>query len=149
MQAPDISSIEWPKVFANVVIGKLDLLIPQSDIYSLEPAVDMIPSRQPSGSIGQIEQEDNIWSLYGFSEDLTLLDRWIKSYRIAILMKNVDPVYGLLCEQVYTLERSSISIHPLPPAMLTENSPLLALALNGEQVRCISSAKELTRLVKN
>lgn len=146
MQSPDINGIEWPKYFANVVIGKLDLLIPQSDIYSLEPAIDMIPSNERTGSLGQLKQSGNVWPLYAFSEDLNLLPAWLESYRIAILMKNVHPVYGLLCEQVYTIEQDSISIHPVPPSMVTMDSPLLALALYGEEVRCISSAKELSRL---
>jgi hypothetical protein len=61
-------------------------------------------------------------------------------------MKNVQPAFGLLCEQVNTIDRSQISIHPVPPAMNGNDSPLLALALIGEQVRIISSASALSCL---
>jgi hypothetical protein len=107
----------------------------------------MIASNK-QGILGVLEQSAYLWSLYGLDEDLNLLTQWLPNYRIAILLKNANPVYGLLCEQVYTLERSSLSIHPIPAALNTQDSPLLALALYGQEVRCISSAKELGQLFK-
>jgi hypothetical protein len=140
------NTIEWAERFVLLIFDGLPLLIPQSDIYSLEPTVDVIPTITHSGSVGQLSQSGNTWSLYAFSSELNLLPICPDSYHIAILMKNVQPLYGLLCEQVDTINRSQISIHPIPPAMNSENSPLLALALYGEEVRYISSASALSRL---
>jgi hypothetical protein len=80
------------------------------------------------------------------SADLNLLKTCPDNYRIVILLKNVTPQYGLLCEQVDTIARDQISIHPIPPVMHCKNSPLLALALHGDEVRYISSASALSRL---
>lgn len=139
------SNYEWPVYFANLVFGGLQLLIPQSDIYALEPRIDMLPSVTAIGSVGQLKQGANVWSLYALSADLTLLSHFPDTYRIAILMKNVQPLYGLLCEQVQTIARSELTIHPLPAVMTCENSPLLALAVYGDEVRYISSAITLSR----
>ncbi len=137
---------EWPVHFANLVFGDLQLLIPQTDIYTLEPTIDMLPSVATIGSVGQLKQSDNVWSLYALSDDLTLLSHCPDTYRIAILMKNSQPSYGLLCEQVQTIARSELTIYPLPTVMNGENSPLLALAVYGDEVRYISSAMTLSRL---
>ncbi|MDD1606491.1 MAG: hypothetical protein LUP96_07335 [Methylococcaceae bacterium] len=142
MQADPIYTSEH---FAVLSFDGLQLLIPQNDIYSLEPIVDITPSADNS-SLGQLQQGSQVWSLYALSSDLTLLTSRPDSYHIVILMKNVQPAFGLLCEQVQTIERSQIRIHPVPPAMNCKNSPLLALALTGEEVRCISSASALSDL---
>jgi len=141
-----INSTEWSERFATLGFAGLQLLIPQSDIYSLEPAVDITPDTETIGSVGQLEQSGEVWSLYALSADLDLLKTCPDNYRIAILLKNVTPQYGLLCEQVNTISRDQISIHPIPPVMHCKNSPLLALALYGDEVRYISSASALSRL---
>lgn len=143
---PIDANTEWPERFAVLVFAGLQVLIPQNDIFSLEPIIDMTPPDADSRSVGQLQQSGHAWSLYALSANLTLLTSRPDSYRIAILIKNSQPVCGLLCEQVYSIERSEISIHPVPAAMQCENSPLLALAMVGEEVRCISSATILSRL---
>lgn len=147
MQANPIdATIEWPERFAVLVFAGLQVLIPQNDIYTLEPIIDMTPPVTDSSSVGQLQQSGQAWSLYALSANLTLLTSRPDSYRIAILMKHTQPACGLLCEQVYSIERSEINIHPVPAAMHCKDSPLLALALVGEEVRCISSTTILSRL---
>ena len=141
------STREGLENFALLVFDGLPLLIPQSDIYSLEPTVDMNLSVVHDGSVGHIEQSGNFWDLYALSADLSLLKSCPDTYHIAILLKNVQPVYGLLCEQISTIARGEIRIYPLPTIMNTDNSPLLALALVGEEVSYISSASALSRLL--
>jgi hypothetical protein len=141
-----VQAIDYSERFVNVEFAGLQLLIPQTDVYSLEPVVDMTPAAD-IGSVGQIiTQSGEVWSLYAFSSELNLLSSCPESYRIVILMKNIQPVYGLLCEQVSTILRNDISIHAIPTAVYNEASPLLALALYGGDVRYISSAVALTRL---
>jgi hypothetical protein len=132
--------------FALLSFAGLQLLIPQNDIYALEPTIDITPSITDNGSVGELKQGVQVWSLYALSSDLTLLTNRPDGYRIVILMKNVQPAFGLLCEQVNTIDRSQIRIHPMPPAMDCKDSPLLALALTGEEVHAISSASALSCL---
>lgn len=146
MQTNPIHNTEWPERFAVLVFGGLQLLIPQSDIYSLEPVLDMAPCFDIIGSVGHLKQGGKMWSLYALSSDLDLLDSCPDSYRIAILMKNVKSEYGLLCEQVDSIARDQINIYPIPAVMYCKDAPLLALALHGEEVCYISSASELSRL---
>jgi len=147
MHANPIDNIELADNFAVLIFAGFQLLIPQNDIFSLEPTIDMTPSTTPIGSVGQLQQSNAVYALYALSAELTLLNSCPDTYRIAVLMKNVNPVYGLLCEQVDTIKRDQLSIHPVPTAMHRKNSPLLALALVGEEVRTISSANALSRLL--
>jgi hypothetical protein len=149
MHAHPIDNIELSEHFAVLVFAGLQLLIPQNDIFSLEPTIDMTPSTTTIGSVGQLQQSNQAYALYALSAELTLLNSCPESYRIAVLMKNVNPVYGVLCEQIDTIKRDQLSIHPVPAAMRRENSPLLALALVGEEVRYISSANALSRLLSH
>jgi hypothetical protein len=147
MQTNPVFANEWSENFALLEFAGLQMLIPQTDIYSLEPAVDMSP---PSGisfdSVGEFVQSGHVWSLYALSADLDVLGICPETYRIAILFKNVQPVFGLLCEQVDTIKRSEISIHPIPDAMQNKYSPILALALHDSVLGYISSASALSSL---
>lgn len=147
MDTQSIESSAWPERFAVLVFGNQHLLIPQNDIYSLESAIDMTPpSIKDSYSVGRLQESGIAWSLYTLSSNLTLLSTSPEQYRVAVLMKNRQPVFGLLCEQVYSIERSQIIIHSVPPAMRAKNSPLIALALIDTDVRCMSSATALAQL---
>jgi chemotaxis signal transduction protein len=138
---------EWSEHFALLVFEDMKLLIPQTDIYSLEPVADMLPaSDKQLNSVGEINQGGQVWPVYALSTDLNALNSIPKSSRIIILMKNVQPEYGLLCDQVDTIKRSEISIHPVPAAVQGKNSPLLAIAIQDSQVRYISSASALNGL---
>jgi hypothetical protein len=146
MQTNPMQIMDWSTRFVTLVFGGLKLLIPQSDIYSLEPTVDMTPDVTHIGSVGQLKQSGETWALYAFSPELILLNSCPETYHIAILMKNVHPLYGLLCEQVDTIDLSQIIIHPVPAVMNAHNSPLLALALHGNEVWFITSASALSQL---
>lgn len=142
----DSSHTEYPEQFALLVIGALQLLIPQSDIYSLEPTVDMRTTEE-YGIVGRLEQMGQSWSVYALSADLTLLSDCPERDHIIVLLKNVQPAYGLLCEQITMLARSEISIHPLPTVMRSVVSPFLALAIRDEELLYISSASTLSQLL--
>jgi hypothetical protein len=137
-------SLEQCEHFACLTFAGIQLLIPQTDIYSLEPTVDMTPTAE-SDSVGQLELAGTTWTLYALGADLNLLHQCPDDYHIVILLKN-KPLFGLLCEQITSIGRKELSIHAIPAAMQNPASPLLALALIGDQVRYISSAQAIGRL---
>lgn len=141
MDTQDLAHCEH---FACLVFADIKLLIPQSDIYSLEPSVDMTTSIVKHG-IGQLEQGGTTWTLYALSSRLEILTICPDSYHVAVLMKNTASAYGLLCEQIYTVTRRELSIHAIPAAMQNTKSPLLALAVIGDQIQYISAAAVLAR----
>lgn len=133
--------------YALLAFQGLQLLIPQTDIYSLEPIADLLPaSNAYQNTVGQIKQGGEVWPVYALSSDLEVLNSSPVDSRVIVLMKNVQPEYGLLCEQVDTLKRSEVSILPMPTAVQSKNSPLLAIAVKATELRYISSASALSNL---
>lgn len=136
--------------FANLLMDGLNLMIPQGDIYSLEPATDMLANHDSTGVIGFFQEGLKQWPLYALSATLQLLAQRPHAYRVIVLMKNVELDYGLLCEQIYALKSEQIVLHPLPAIMQNPDSPLTQLAQYEEQVHCVSSAHHLlTRLFRH
>lgn len=135
--------------FANLLMDGLNLMIPQSDIYSLEPATDLIANHDSSHVIGFLYEHAKQWPIYALSSALVPLANKPHSYRIIVLMKNVTQAYGLLCEQIYALKGEQISLHTLPAIMQSSASPLTHLAQYDEQVHCVSSAQLLSHLFSN
>jgi hypothetical protein len=132
--------------FANLFMDGLNLLIPQNDIYSLEPVLDMRVIDDDNGAVGEFERGGSIWIIYALSKDLTLLATRPNAYRVIILLKNLDYACGLLCEQVQPIARNQLVIHSLPSIMDSPQLPLIALARYDDQVRCMSNAKLLSGL---
>lgn len=148
MKTRSLADLERSESFANLVLDGIHLLVPQKDIQALEPATDMGFSADYPGSAGQFEQARKIWPLYAFSADLLLLTQRPEAYRVAVLMKHERQPYGLLCQQVYLVERRRVGIHPLPPSFYNPQSPVLALALCEGEVRCMSTASALGQLIQ-
>lgn len=107
--------------------------------------MDMRPS---ADGIGQFERDGLIWPAYALSPDLNPLADRPETYRIAVLMGNGREAYGLLCQQVALIGRGQLAPHPLPPAMRDRDSPLRALALHEGEMRYLSSAAALHRLIR-
>lgn len=136
----EFSNIDY---FADIAFAGTHLLLPQSDIYSLEPSVDMTVLNEQH-SVGQLPQQGILWSLYALSAELDVLTKNPSAYHIAVLLKNTMPASGVLCEQISTITSHELNIQPVPTAMYQQNSPILALAIYGEQLRYISTAAALS-----
>lgn len=128
--------------FANLQFSGIQLLIPQGDIFSLEPSLDMIGIKEKN-SLGQMQQGDLKWSLYALSHDLDVLTEQPEPYHIAVLLKNTEFACGLLCEQISTISSKELIIQHIPDAMYAKHSPLLALAIYQNDIRFVSSAARL------
>jgi hypothetical protein len=123
----------------------IQLLIPQGDIFSLEPSLDIVDIKKEN-SIGQVQQAGITWSLYALSADLDILTERPNEYHIAVLFKNTEPASGLLCEQISTIASKELIIQDIPTAMYSKDSPLLALAIYQNEIRFVSSAASLNTL---
>lgn len=130
--------------FANLIFSDIQLLIPQGDIFSLEPSLDIIDIKEKN-SIGQVQQAGITWSLYALSGDLEVLKERPKQAHIVVLFKHTEPASGLLCEQISTIASKELLIQDIPAAMYAKDSPLLALAIYQNEVRFISSAVALNK----
>lgn len=148
-EANTITQLAQSGNFAALVLDRMELLLPQSDLYGLEPAADMIPALGDSVSIGQFQQGDRSWPCYALSADLAPLPQKPVDCRVAALIKHDQGAYGVLCKQVYMIEAGRLELRSIPEALRTRSSPLLALALFDGKVLCVSSAKVLSSRLRS
>lgn len=146
MNRPNDDALSRSPRYLNLLLQDLQLLVPQTDVHMLAPLADMQPPAPATGSsVGRFEQSAKVWPIYVLGSDLTPQPEIPDDYRIAVLLRHEAMPYGLLCRQAYLLEGSRIAPHPLPACMRTPQAPLLALY--GEEVHVLSSAKTLNRLL--
>lgn len=131
--------------FVHLGLDGAGWLIPQVDVHALEPVIDMLPAAGKPGAVGRFEQAETEWPVYALSPDFELLATRPEPRRIAVLMRHRQRAFGVLCERVAVAERSRLTLHPVPPCMDRQPSPLLGLALWDGEVLCVSSAKALER----
>jgi CheW-like domain len=129
--------------YVIVTLGELRLLLPQHQIYTLEAALDV---ERPEGEEqrGWISIDGASWPVYCLSADLRPLREVPPARRICLLLRIDDSLLGLLCDGVTLYGgQGEPRILPLPGCMQAPNTPLRGLALQGEEVLCLTCAEEL------
>jgi len=131
--------------FVLMSIDELTLLVPQRHVHALEPAFDV--RRSAGEEVARITVADATWPVYCLSMDLRPLSDVPGGRHVCVLMESGSGLFGLLCDRAALVEGGGLEIRPLPACMRTPHTPLRALALQGDQVCCISSAKALIDFV--
>ncbi len=131
--------------YALLSMDRLALLIPQHQVRSLEPALDV--QRTQARDAAWISTAGVNWPVYCLSEDLWPNLEVPANRHICALLQSGAGLLGVLCDQVATLERTELDILPLPHCMRTQDTPLLGLVLHAGRVLCVSSANHLLNCV--
>ena len=134
--------------YALLSLESRALLLPQREIRSLEPALDIKTEEPPDQGVGWLSFEHRDWPVYGFDEGLNPLSLLPASQRCCALLSLEDSYWGLLCTTVATVASSDLHIHPLPASMLTPSSPLSGVAVYGDGVAVVSTASALAEIPK-
>lgn len=142
--------------YLTISLDSLRLIIPQTQVYALEPVLDV---SYKDDNIGYIQIDDVICPVYTLSEELTPLVTIPEQRRICVLLHTditmesalqedlyylPANMFGLLCDQVVLDEwTDKIEIFPLPACMRTIATKLIGLMLKDNEILGITSAKEL------
>lgn len=135
-------NIETALSHVVLIMGTLKLVIPQPQVYALEPAIDVVYSDE--NTVGMVTVDDADWPVYCLSEELGLLQKIPKERRICTILYAKGGLFGLLCDQVILADwLNDALIIPLPICTRTVQTRLQGLMLHGEEVLCMVSAQEL------
>jgi hypothetical protein len=137
------SVIGQADLYAVLSMDGRKLLLPQNEVCSLEPVVDINEQAKLPGTVGWIEFQDLQCSVYCLGKDLVTLAEIAKTKRMCVLLGDGERYLGLVCDQIETLRHEQLSLHPLPACMQNPVSPILALAIYREEVGCVTT---MTRL---
>ena len=133
---------------ALLKIDKLQLLLPQGEVRSLESATDIDVTAPALHSVGWISFGQKRVPVYSLSEDLNLMSG-VTSERRACAMLTLGSGYiGILCNDMIILSNFSGARHLLPAAMRLADTPILQLAEYEQGIVCVTSAHKLTTYIE-
>ena len=132
--------------YMHLVIGTANLLVPLTQIISLESVLDIRPDRTRPGQVGQIRVGEVRWPVYNLDEDLQLLDDLSPARKVCVCLGKDTEGYGIACDQVNNLKDEEAKLVALPLCMKTGLSPIEALAIRDKQVMCVTDFEALGKL---
>lgn len=131
------------QMYAALTVDSQKLLLPQSEIRALEPVSDIDRRAKLPGTVGWIAIENKKWPVYSMGKDLAVLDGMPKTRRVCVLLNGGENHFAITCDTIGTVKSEQLIFHPLPVCMSTRNSPVLALAIWGTEVSCLTTASRL------
>lgn len=147
-QALPVSDTGHNRSYVFLSLGDRALLLPQSEIRSLESALDVRTEAPPANGVGWLSFENNDWPVYGFDKGLNPLSKLPSNQRCCALLSLEDGYFGLLCTNVATVAGSDLRVQSLPAAMSMPGSPLSGLAIYGDGVAVVSTTAALAEIPK-
>ena len=139
------TSVMTPE-FVQLTIGRTRLLFPRSELLALE-ATPETGTAGDAGSIGIININDVILSVYNFDEQLQLLGEAQDNRRNCACLGDGNTAFGIMCEKAEIADSAGMQIVNLPACMLSANTPVQALAMQGTRILCICGVERIARLI--
>lgn len=135
-------------------INGLNLIMPQSDIRSLELATDIDFTAPALCSAGWVAYSSKHWPVYCLSDELALMEN-VPAERHACAVLPFGAVYiGVLCDDMIMLKQPIMPPQALPPSMkLAETvtrpgTPIQHLVLYEHGIACLSNAQYVSHYIE-
>lgn len=137
-------------LYAVLTFDGLNLMVRQAEVRTLEPAsaVDW-PQAEETNLVGRIDMETGRWPVFCLAAGLTPLASVPPNRRVCILLSDGKRGFGLLCDQVKTVEAGRLNIVPMPACMKSSASPLVGMALDGGDLTCLITTSRLARFLQD
>jgi hypothetical protein len=133
---------------ALIKIGSLNLLVPQSDIRTLESSTDVDAVAPALHSAGWISYANKRWPVYCLSDELELMQEVPAERRACAMMAMGAGYIGIMCDDMLVLKDFSAQRYELPVVMRLPVSPILYLVAYEQGIACVSTAGRLTAYVE-
>ncbi len=126
-------------------IGKLRLILPQSEVCAVESCLDLQTTTTPlANAVGMVNYAGQSWPAYCVSEELGLLLSAPSERRACVMLPLGDAYFGLLCDDAKVLKNTTPQeSFALPSAMAVAHSPLTGLLRFEDGLACLSDAARL------
>lgn len=116
-------------LYVAVTMAGFRILLAQSEIHSLEPAVDLNREEPPVLGVGWISFDGRDRPVYCLGPDLTPSEDLPSTRRICLLLSASEGYFGLMCDELKILSATSLRPLPLPAIMRSPHTPVQSLAL--------------------
>lgn len=129
--------------YVVLTFAGMPVVLPHTDVYTLEPRSDVRPGEGGDGIAGWIGVDGRNWPVVCLDGDLGLTTVVPVERRVCVLLRNHGGYAGVLCEAVATLEEEAVTVLSLPPALSAPGSPVRGLVLHGGLLGCLISSVDL------
>ncbi len=133
-------------LFAMLQLDGVMVFLPQSDVRTVEPALD-IASTDGAPGIGEITVGGRSWPVHCLTGELAPARSVPPTRHICALLDAGDESFALLCDDFKPLHARELAFHPLPDCMGGEQGCAHSLAVYEERVGCVVSAAGLKALI--
>jgi hypothetical protein len=134
--------------YARLVFDGQSFLVPQNQIPSVEPNMDLDMRSGPAGSVGEVVLSGRHWPVYSLDRNLDLIGEVPPERSICVLVSGALGGFGITCDELTTLETDDVRMHPIPGCMRTPDLLAESLAVHDGRVVCVLSAESIARRVE-
>ncbi len=133
-------------LFAMLQLDGAMVLLPQGEIRTVEPALDIEITEGEPG-IGRITVGGRSWPVYCLTGKLTPTRSVPPTRHICALLGTGDGSFALLCDDFKPVHTRELQFHPLPDCMGADGACAHSLAVYEQRVGCVVSAAGLKALL--
>lgn len=131
-------------LYAVLTFDGRKLLLPQAEVRSLEPLLDIEPiTAEFSDAVGTIAFGGEYWPVYCLDWELALLNEVPNIRRVCVVLSVGEAYLGLLCDQIAPFGSSRPALQPMPACMARSYSPFHALTIHAGEIACVTTAAQL------
>ena len=129
--------------YVVLTFAGMPLVLPDTDVYTLEPSSDVQPGGEADGVAGWIQADGRRWPVVCLDQNLGMTTLVPAERRVCVLLHHEAGYAGVLCEAVTTLEAESCRSLSLPPVLSTPGSPVRGLVQQEGFLGCLTSSAAL------
>lgn len=138
-----MASQQVEKRLAVLTLDGRRLLLPQRQVQSLEPLLDLVRDSGIANAVGMIAFAGYWWPVYCLSGNLDVLSDIPPTRRVVTLLSDGEHLLALLCDQVEALDEEQPRLYPLPACMAGAVPALQALTLQQGELGCVTDTARL------
>lgn len=136
---------------ARVKIGDLSLLLPHSNVLTVELTSSVESSPPLATTSHQIMALNTLWPVLCFTHELSLRPYSMVNHRFVACISptNTQLRFALTCDQVSSLQCSTEALQQLPTIMHTKQSPIMGTFYKEKILHCVTDADHLATFLQD
>ena len=137
------------RTFAILSIDGRRFFLPQQEIHSLELVIDIDKTKPLPRTVGWFLEGSEKWPIYCLDRELNILSYIPSSRKACVLIGDRGLNFGVLCDEVSSLEDSHPTTCPVPKCMATPHLPIECLIVIEGKVECVTTTILLARVLNS
>lgn len=130
----DYQILAQTQAFAMLTMDGSSLLVPQGQIISLEPVMDLRQSPSGQGSLGTMRFQGRSVPIFRLNDALEKQQSLDAEHRFCVIFDCRGTYFGLLCRQMQPVNRDQLILAPIPVCMRQADMVFRALAIREKAV---------------